>query len=237
MVDIMKKSINSTYCRRNFEYYLLKPANDVQVADLLYVQDGGDYLELGEFEKTFKDLSKKYPEQAKSLICVLISPGTSEERWHSYNQKGKHFNDYISFFTEELMPEVETELNTKIRKRGLLGESLGGNISVNIAMHNPDKWSHLLLQSSAVSEEDLAELKLKDQLHWNIYQTVGVYEDEFISTISKERLYIYTRNQEMYQIFRDKQANIEYIEQEESHLWDFWRRNLLDALQYFVRNP
>ncbi|RDW20664.1 alpha/beta hydrolase [Oceanobacillus chungangensis] len=234
-MNLIKKRITSNYCNREFEVHLLSAANEFkEEADILYVQDGGDYLELGEFEEAFKELSIQYPEQARNLIAVLISPGTSEERWQSYNRKGEEFDNYLFFFTEELMPKLEAEFNAKIVKRGLLGDSLGANISLNIAMRNPEIWTHLLLQSAAVSKEDLQELRKKEKLHWNVYQTVGIFEDEFVSTISNERLYITTLNKEMYCIFKDKQVNIKYVEKEEHHLWDFWRRNLPEALDFFA---
>lgn len=236
-MSITKKVLMSNYCNREFEYYILGPSVDANGnANLLYVQDGGDYLELGEIEEVYNNLVEEYPEKGNNLICVLVSPGDSLERWHSYDRKGNNFDKYISFFNEELMQVVEENLNLQIVKRGLLGDSLGGNISLNIAMRKPENWSHLLLQSSAISSQELVDLDRYSILNWNIYQTVGIYEDEFISQISNEKLMIYTRNQEMYKIFKEKQANIEYKVQEERHLWDFWRRDLPFALKYFLNS-
>lgn len=230
-----KEVLWSSYCNREYEYHLLGSLNEANgKANLLYVQDGGDYLELGEMEKVYKSLVRKYKEKGANLICVLVSPGDSVERWNSYDRRGTNFNNYISFFNEELVPFVEEKLNLQVGKRGLLGDSLGANISLNIAMRKPENWSHLLLQSSAISSEELRDLEGFHKLHWHIYQTVGIYEDEFISPISNEKLYIYSRNEKMHQIFKEKNADIEYKVQEENHLWDFWRRDLPTALQYFL---
>ncbi len=232
-----KEVLRSNYCNRDYEYHLLGSVNEANgKVNLLYVQDGGDYLELGEIEKVYNSLIRMYKEQGENLICVLVSPGDSIERWHSYDRRGANFNNYISFFNEELVPFVEEKLNLQVGKRGLLGDSLGANISLNIAMQKPENWSHLLLQSSAISPRELSDLEGFSTLPWHVYQTVGIYEDEFISPISNEKLYIYSRNQKMYQIFKGKNTDIEYKVQEENHLWDFWRRDLPTALQYFLNN-
>ena len=230
---MISTTITSNYCKKDFHYSIIGPTDISEEIDVLYVQDGGDYLELGAFEKTYKNIAEKYPEAARKWTSVLISPGTSEERWHSYSRNGAFFQNYLSFFTNEFIPEIEKNFNS-IRKRGLLGDSLGANISLNIAMQEPAKWTHLLLQSAAVSIADLQQLQQTGSLTWNVYQTVGIYEDEFVSTISKERLYIYTRNQELHRIFQNKHTHIEYVEKEEHHLWEFWKRNLSEALEFFV---
>ncbi|MBP1948421.1 alpha/beta hydrolase [Virgibacillus litoralis] len=237
-MGINKKFKKSNFLNKDIEYYVLRSNTTIEEAYLLYVHDGGDYLELGELEKSYQKLLQHDYNRARKLVFVLISPGSSSERWNSYHRRGKDFDNYIDFMNQELIPEVEQELSDsgiKIVKRGMLGDSLAGNISLNIAVSKPRLWTHLLLQSAAISKHDIESLSDMQQVNWNIYQTVGLYEDEFISPITDEKLYILSRNRELYSAFLAlKIHKIRYIECKEHHLWDFWRRDLPNVLHYFT---
>lgn len=210
-------------------------SENIEDAYLLYIQDGKDYLELGGLEKAIQDVVHLYPELANHLVFVLIHPGDSIERWESFSRKGASFHDYLRFINDEFIPEIESNLGVaKISKRGLLGDSLAGNISLNIALEKPEIWTHVLLQSPAISDGDIKQLEALDLSTWNVYQTVGIYEDEFVSAISKEKLYILTRNRQLYKSFLLKNVNVNYVESEDNHLWKVWERDLPAALQFFV---
>lgn len=105
---------------------------------------------------------------------------------------------------DEFIPEFERNLGASISRRGLLGDSLAGNISLNIALEKPELWTHLLLQSPAISDGDIRQLEDLEVPAWNVYQTVGIYEDEFVSSISNEKLFILTRNRQLYRSFLSK---------------------------------
>ena len=234
-MNLMKKTIYSEIQKKSYDYYLLTTSKTLEEAYILYVQDGRNYLELGSFERTVRGIIETDPKWAQKLVFVLIHPGDSQERWNSYHRQGSAFAGYIRFFTEELIADVEQRLNVPVVKRGLLGDSLGGNISLNIALTNPDQWTHLLLQSAAVSEAEIKAVEeLEWSLNWSIYQTVGIYEDEFISPITNTKLYLLTRNRKLFDVFKKKQANVAYTEKEEEHLWTFWQKDLTNALRFFI---
>lgn len=215
---------------------VVNTSENIEDAYLLYVQDGKDYIELGGLEKAIRDVVHLHPELADHLVIVLIDPGDSMERWESFSRKGASFHDYLRFINDEFIPEIESNLGVaRISKRGILGGSLAGNISLNIALEKPEIWTHVLLQSPAVSNGDIRQLEAMDLSTWNVYQTVGIYEDEFVSAISKEKLYILTRNRQLYKSFLLKNVNVKYIESEDEHLWKVWERDLPAALQFFVK--
>lgn len=231
-----KATFESNILNGSYEYFILSSAKPQNDAFLLYVQDGQDYLELGELEKAYQRLLETYPNEAQKLIMVLIHPGGSHERWHSYHHNGNSFEAYIQFMYKEFIPEIENRLSVRVAKRGLLGDSLAANISLNIAGRNPGKWTHLLLQSAAISTADIAEVaNIKEKLHWTVYQTVGIREDEFISTITRAKLDILTRNRELHHNLIKSGAIVHYKEQNEDHEWMFWKRDLYEALSYFIR--
>lgn len=243
-INLAKKGLNtldkcsstfySSHLKKTVDYKIITASENIEDAYLLYVQDGMDYLELGGLEKVIEDVVHLHPELANRLVCVLIHPGDSIERWESFNRKGEFFHNYLRFMNDEFIPHIERGFS-KISKRGLLGDSLAGNISLNIALEKPEIWTHLLLQSPAISDGDIRQMEAKDLSTWNVYQTVGIYEDEFVSTLSKEKLYILTRNRKLYRSFLSKNVNLNYIESEDEHLWKVWERDLPAALQFFVK--
>ncbi|GGA79525.1 alpha/beta hydrolase [Ornithinibacillus halotolerans] len=224
--------IASKYLNREIAYRIIPPASNRKSVNMLYVQDGNDYLELGAFQETFETLVNQHS-SLDNWMVVLIHPGTSEERWHSYHHRGDSFHHYISFMYEELIPKVEK--NLIVMKRAALGDSLAANISVNIASKKPAMWNHLLLQSAAISEEDItAVAAMEGPVNWHVHQTVGMYEDEFISPITKEQLFIYTRNIQLQQVLQEKGVHLRFDEEEESHLWVYWKRILPNALKTLI---
>lgn len=239
-MEIINKKIYSNTLKRHYSYQVLKPNELERDVSILYVQDGKDYLELGGLMSAYQHLLEKYPEIEQKLIFVLIHPGTPMERWHTYHRKGDFFSDYVDFMNDLFVPSIEknlTNYSVRVVKRGLLGDSLAGNISLNIAITSPERWTHLLLQSAAVTERDIAQLENKQTLNWYVYQTVGTLEDDFISPITNEPLHILTFNRLLNSQLMDSQAQVQYVEQNEDHLWTVWNNNLPEALEYFITQP
>ena len=227
------RTFYSSHLKKTLDYVVLTVSENIEDAYLLYVQDGRDYLELGGMEKAIQELVRVDPELANHLVLVLIHPGDSIERWESFSRTGSSFHQYLRFMNDEFIPEFERNLGARISKRGLLGDSLAGNISLNIALEKPERWTHLLLQSPAISDGDIQQVEEMDYSGWNVLQTVGIYEDEFVSSISDEKLYILTRNRELSRSFSTKKINVHYIETEDEHLWKVWERDLPLALEFF----
>lgn len=228
----------STHLQKTLDYIVVKTKEKIEDAYVLYVQDGRDYWEIGGLEKAVQDLVQINPKLAQHLVLVLIHPGDSMERWESFSRKGALFHQFLRFMNDEIIPEIERSLDVvKISKRGLLGDSLAGNISLNIAAEQPEIWTHLLLQSPAVSDEDIGQLEDVDLSGWNVYQSVGIYEDKFVSSISNEKLYILTKNRQLHQTFLSNKAKVKYIETEDEHLWKVWERDLPALLEFWGQIP
>ena len=227
------RTFYSSHLNKTLDYMVLTLSENIEDAYLLYVQDGRDYIELGGLEDAIQDLVSANPELANHLVLVLIHPGDSIERWESFSRTGAFFHQYLRFMNDEFIPEFERNLGVSVSRRGLLGDSLAGNISINIALEKPERWTHLLLQSPAISDGDIERVEEVDFAGWNVLQTVGTYEDEFVSSISDQKLLILTRNRELYRSFTTKNINVQYIETEDEHLWKVWERDLPRALDLF----
>lgn len=226
--------ISSNILNKKIEYKIVSQPDLEDEVYLLYVQDGKDYLEIGNIEKVYDELIQTFPSLSRKLVMVLIHPGDSLERWNSYHHQGRLFLDYIHFMYDELIQLVEHQLPT-ISRRGLLGDSLAANISLHIAAKEPESWTHLLLQSAATSFQGLTDLaSMKKRYPWKVYQTVGLKEDAFISPITNEKLYILSRNRQLQDVLASKGADVCYREQDESHEWVFWKKDLQEALRFFI---
>lgn len=221
---------------RNQTYYIMTPKEIPTDVDLLFVQDGVDYLELGELKKHFGDLLQSEEVSYRKLYLVLIPPGTSRERYDYFHLYGENHNRYVQFFNKELYPRIVRSLSEKgkrIHKVGLLGDSLGGAVNLAISLDEPNRYTHLLFQSAAFHEEMVEGLENLDTPEWQILQMVGTEEDRFVSPMSGERLCILTLNRAMNKVFIQQGVNVTYVEQDEAHFWKVWNRNLPFVLSFF----
>jgi enterochelin esterase-like enzyme len=236
--SINESVVRSAFLKRDMTYYILESGRDrTETVDLLYVQDGLDYLELGGIREAYEEILQNSPE-AMNLVLILVPPGTSIQRYECYHPQGKCHESYLEFFLKELVPNVEkafSEKGKRVHRRGLLGDSLGGAVSLSITCRDSKLWTHLLLHSAAFSEKNFKDLQEVEDLHsLKVYQLVGNKEDAFVSPISNKQLYIFTYNQEMKKVLSSKQTDVTYFEEEEDHLWVFWQRDVPRALQYFI---
>ncbi|PLR95947.1 alpha/beta hydrolase [Bacillus sp. T33-2] len=233
--------MTSTILERQINFYILQPETPPnETINVLYVQDGDDYLKIGKIQECFEQLLNDHPSKAENLSIILVPPGNSIERYNFYHPEGSSHEQYLKFFYNELIPEIEKIFAGKrkrIQRQGLLGDSLGGAVSLSLCCRAPEKWTHLILQSAAFSPKNRQEAKaVHDLKNIKIYQLVGKKEDSFVSPISNEPLYILTNNREMRKVLATKQVDVTYIEEDEEHLWVFWQRDLPRALSYFLNN-
>ncbi|MGD6870973.1 alpha/beta hydrolase [Sutcliffiella horikoshii] len=242
MSEPAKKYIKSNFLKKGLAYGLLSYESECKDVDVLFVQDGWDYLEIGKIEEGVEKVLNGTSGRGRiEIILVLVPPGTSDERYHYYHPNGRQHKEYIDFFTKELVPDVLEDIKLKgkkVRRMGLLGDSLGATVSLTIAMQQPNLWTDLLLQSGVFPEVLYEKLKTlytkKKEFHWNIYQVVGLQEDNFYYALSEEVFHILTHNRKLMELFSSLSMNLTYYEENEGHLWTFWQRDLPRALDFFI---
>ncbi|WP_261130893.1 hypothetical protein [Bacillus sp. Marseille-Q3570] len=91
-----------------------------------------------------------------------------------------------------------------------------------------------MLQSAAIEEPLIQKVKEETRSNWHVYQVYGVHEDGFQSQISGKTLDITTNNRKLAHAFQQAKTNLTYYEEDESHLWSFWKNDLKRALSYFA---
>jgi enterochelin esterase-like enzyme len=221
-------------------YYTLEvKQGHSDMVDVLFVQDGGDYIELGQLHQALHHVLQGETGKDVHLLLVLIPPSTSEKRYHYYHPTGTHHDQYIQFFNQELVPLIEKRVGAtgkESRKTGLLGDSLGAAVCISIACDQPQEWTHLLLQSGAYTDYHALKIRnIKTNLPWHVYQTVGIQEESVTYPITGEVFSILSANRALHERLRFITENLTYYEEDEDHLWDFWRRDLPRALLSFLQ--
>jgi enterochelin esterase-like enzyme len=139
-------------------------------------------------------------------------------------------NDYRDFLCSEFIPMIDERYRTVAdrRSRGVMGASLGGLISTYVALSQPQLFSKVAGQSSALHLDEVKLTSLLDadrDLSSNFYFDVGTYEPRFIP--AHERF-----------VARLKQKGWPCLYQELAggHNWTSWRAHLKDLLVFLWNN-
>ncbi|MDR6226029.1 alpha/beta hydrolase [Desmospora profundinema] len=216
---------------RSIQVYLPPEHDDHASYPVLYLQDGDDYLNLGRLATQANRLI--LDGEIRPFAAVAI-PVDKEKRTSEYAPVGERHQPYLRFFTDELLPYVEGEFPVAAipGERVLGGSSLGGTVSLHLALQNPQQFHRILSQSGAFLEPTLEAIRHTDSLsHLEIYQTIGKAETAVPTHIGN--LDLLSRNREVHRALQEKDARIHYTEQDGNHTWGFWQKDLPQALAFF----
>jgi len=112
------------------------------------------------------------------LIAVMVDP---------VNRMAEYLmNDgYADLVNSELLPHIDGRFRTLARPegRGVIGASLGGLISVYLALERPDLFSRVASQSGAffIAHDRILNLARSAHAAQSFYFDVGKYEQRFIA--------------------------------------------------------
>jgi enterochelin esterase family protein len=220
---VISKVIYSTIVGLNYQLKIyLPPGYDSLASEtypVVYFQDGTDYINLGKAVNVIDNLFDSG--KIRPVIGVFVKPNNRNEEY-----AGTLRNQYRLFFVNELVPYTDSLYKTKQdpKKRLVLGDSFGGNISALISYNHPEIFGLCGLHSAAFWPNNYEALYLiingpvKD-IKWN--SVWGTYE----------ALYANMR------VFRDYLISVSYeidwLERPEGHSWGLWRATIDKMLEYF----
>lgn len=124
---------------------------------VLYMQDGGDVFAVWRIDEIAKPLIAS--RQIEPLIIVMVAiAGTLDDRFNEYTPtsnssgKGGKADSYGRMLVEELKPFIDSEYRTlsDAANTGLGGVSLGGLVSLYLALKYPTTFGRLSLMSPSV---------------------------------------------------------------------------------------
>lgn len=201
----------------------------------VYFQDGSDYIESAYVPYILDALIGD--NTIEPVIGVFVTPPNryQPEMPNRMTEYGMN-DDYVSFFTEELVTYIDSEYRTKADpyNRLVVGDSYGGLISLYIALKRPDIFGAAYSQSGYVSFNDDRIIQLFESRPVQpvrLYVDIGIYERNVGSQfLPSEETDFLEGNRRFRKVLEEKGYEFIYREHPEGHTWGNWRRHLVDVL-------
>ena len=230
---ILKEEIHSEYLdeKRNLRIYLPPGYNEILSYPVVYCQDGEEFFNFGRIATIANRLI--LDEGAEPFIIVGVEVDTTV-RTEEYAPFGSRFKAYVSCFAEEIIPFVQQKypVRTDPAETLIAGDSLGGSVSLHIAIQYPHLFTRVLSLSGAYYEASQELIAAEQDLSWlDIFMIVGLQENDYqtdTGTYNFVQLNRDTKN-----LLQERGAQVHYEEKDGHHLWGFWQKELPNALMYF----
>ncbi|WP_241254548.1 alpha/beta hydrolase-fold protein [Brevibacillus sp. SYP-B805] len=198
---------------------------------VLYVQDGDDYLSLGRLATLLDQLIGR--REITGVIAVFL-PIDKEERASRYHPAGSQHQAYKRYLAEEVVSYVDTHYSTHPLggARALLGESLGGVVSLFTALTYPHTFGSAASQSGAFDAEQVDYvLHAHGVNQLSLYLEVG--EQETAVETARGILDLYAANRNMRDALHKKGATLRFETFAGDHTWKYWQETLPRILRHF----
>lgn len=199
---------------------------------VLLAQDGPDYFQLGRLASTADEMIQAG--EIEELIVIGISHSRGEDRSQKYHPDGSKHEAYMRFMSLELSTYVQNQFNTFLlgSGMGLIGDSLGGYVSLKCGVQFPRTFGKVIIQSPYIESrltEDIQHFKGFELI--TLYHSVGSEEERFQSPDGKLKDFL-TPNRNLSKFLAKKGFDYRYEEYEGGHLWSDWQLNLRPALKF-----
>ncbi|EXX85685.1 enterochelin esterase [Paenibacillus darwinianus] len=232
---IVKETVDSRFLpegSRSLRIFLPPGYNEVLSYPVVYCQDGEDFFNFGRIATQANALIAEG--ELEPLIIVGVDVD-KKVRTAEYAPDGDRHERYVRFFAEELVPAIEQLYPVRREPEHILlaGDSLGGTVSLLIALQYPDKFGGVLSLSGAFYPSALAVLSSSDAdlTGLRMYMTVGLQETEFET--DKGMFDFVELNRRARKLLEIKGVKPVYIEREGTHIWGYWQKDVPDALRSF----
>ena len=184
---------------------------------VVFVQDGGEYLALASMANVLDNLIARG--SIPPVIGVFIDP---VDRNYEYYLNAT----YGRVVAEEIVPFVRQtySVSREPARNAIIGASLGGEISLMIALDHPDVFGKCGSQSGAFGIEEnhlINTVRRASRKPVDVYLDCGTFEDLLGS------------NRAMRDALAAKGYGLRYQEFNEGHSWGNWRAHLDDMLLFF----
>jgi enterochelin esterase family protein len=187
----------------------------------IYTSDGSEYITLGSAVTIIDNLI--YENRIRPVITVFIDPKGDRIQWYNCNP------EYLKFL-DELVKYIDKNYSTKssAHSRLHLGDSMGGLVSVYVALNRPSVFKLIGVHSGAfwrgrINYQIIERYAEADpSLNIKAWFSAGTYEK-----------IIYQDTQAMVSLCRSKGWKTEALYLYEGHSWGTWRNTLKDMLEYF----
>jgi enterochelin esterase-like enzyme len=184
---------------------------------VIFVQDGGEYITLASMVNVLDNIIDNG--WVPPVVAVFIDP--VDRNYEYFLNK-----DYERMMIEEILPFIRDRYDVSIEpgKTAIMGASLGGAISVMIAMDHPETFGKCGSQSGAFEINDrelIKRVQSEPKRPVDFYLDCGTFGD------------LLEENRAMRDALEKKEYGIGYQEFNEGHSWGNWRAHIDDMLVFF----
>jgi enterochelin esterase family protein len=183
----------------------------------IFVQDGGEYITLGSMARVLDNLIARGA--IPPVVAVFIDPvDRNSEYWLNFN--------YERMVVDELLPFIRDryDVGRDPAKTAIMGASLGGEISVMIALDHPEVFGKCGSQSGVVGLDQgglVRAVAVGPKRDVALYLDCGRFGDAT------------DENRRMREALVERGYVFKYQEFNEGHSWGNWRAHLDDMLIFF----
>jgi enterochelin esterase-like enzyme len=217
---------------RNVRVYL-PPGYDERVDyPAVYCQDGEQFFNFG---RIATQATRLILEDGLPPFLIIGVDTDMPRRTAQYAPDGEQFADYCRFFVEEMLPEVEARYAIRRSAEGriLAGDSLGGTVSLHLALDHPGRFRTVLSLSGAFLAPTHARIARETDLRrLKMYMLIGT--DETAVRTERGTYDFLEANREARRLLEARSAALRYVEKPGGHIWGFWQRELPEALKWLL---
>ncbi|MBB5326099.1 enterochelin esterase-like enzyme [Anoxybacillus tepidamans] len=214
--------------------YLPSTFSPLYKYSLLIAQDGKDYFMFGKVGRVVEQLIEE--QKIDRTIVVGIPYKDVHDRYEKYHPNGSKHTAYLKFLANELVPYLDQEFPTYEMGMGraLIGDSLGGTVSLLAGLTYPHTFGKIAMQSPYINKALLEKIEQFSEPHLlHIYHSIGNKETDVKTTDGNVRDFI-TPNRKAYDRFVQKGFSYKYEEFSGDHTWTYWQPDLPRALAYIL---
>jgi enterochelin esterase-like enzyme len=231
---VIKEELSSSIldASRSLRIYLPPGYNELLSYPVIYCQDGEQFFNFGRIATT---ITRSILDEGLEPAIVVGVDVVTAARTSEYAPEGHNFAAYCRFFAEELLPFIESRypVRTDRTERILAGDSLGGTVSLHLALDYPSLFCRVISLSGAFFGKTRERLAKEDDLSWlELFMLIGTEETEV--TTERGTFNFIHENRRTRDILVQKKTALLYTEKPGTHIWGFWQLELPAALHYFL---
>ncbi|MFD1735366.1 alpha/beta hydrolase [Bacillus salitolerans] len=217
---------------------LYKPANFTPLYKyhLVIAQDGQDYFNLGRIARVTEELLEDGA--IPNILIIGIPYMDVNDRYSKYHPNGQNHESYIRFLAHELVPYLDEKYPTYQMGRGrvLVGDSLGGTVSLLAGLKYPNTFGKIVLQSPFVNSFVKKQIQHFPSPHLlQLYHSVGTKETAVETTKGETKDFV-NPNRELATLMKSKKFDSSFHEFDGDHTWTYWQPDLKQALQIILKD-
>ncbi|MDQ0160268.1 alpha/beta hydrolase [Alkalibacillus salilacus] len=232
--SMIEREIESEYMNETFTLSIYRPENYSPLYKyyLCIVQDGDDYYQLGRLARVSDNLHAEG--KIENTIFCGIHYQDRDDRWHKYHPDSEMQENYMKFLRFEVVPILDKELPSYHVKscRVLMGDSLGGTVSLMTALKYPNTFGKVIMQSPFTDERIEQLVKDSSEIDtMSIYHTIGLDEEKVETTYGDIEDFL-NPNRKLNQLLEERVSDYKYKELKGKHTWKQWQKDLPNAIEY-----